>query len=391
MADSTAWIPHGRHEVQIGPSLNKALKARKGGPPPQVKRTGPPEKDFYSFRYNFKPPSVDTTKPGTIEVTRSNNATNVTVEHPSAQPGEGYVYSGNEVPSKEFDCVLIYDEETGSYKLEKLESYIALTYERRTTVSLPQSAASSPPKAETDTEEGRLSLEDADGEIEDEMPSHFLAQEEEEEDLEEVLPPPPPPPAIKSTKAPPASKPRAEPAAASRPTKPVPQRKTTKKAPPPPLPAPVHADLDADEEDLEFGRPATKRVKHTPPVALSLPGSSEWVPPPAPAPHPKAPPPPASPIVVGSDSEEDDWEPIAVDAEVPQEIDMNEFEQTLEAEMEAGMEDDGEGSDMEEDFLADVLPQAPDSAVSPVRPMSMGQLAGYTDDEYSSSEDSDDD
>jgi hypothetical protein len=48
--ESNSWIPQGTHEVQIGPSLNKALKARKGGPPPQVKRTGPPEKDFYSFR-----------------------------------------------------------------------------------------------------------------------------------------------------------------------------------------------------------------------------------------------------------------------------------------------------------------------------------------------------
>ncbi|KAJ7265891.1 RNA polymerase II transcription elongation factor-domain-containing protein [Mycena haematopus] len=133
--EDNSWIPQGTHEVQIGPSLNKALKARKGGPPPQVKRTGPPEKDFYSFRYNRKPPSLDTTKPGTIEVSRGKDTTTVVVEHPSSQPGESHVYTGTvrtETSAKELDCVLIYDEETGFYKLEKLESYIGLNYDRKT-------------------------------------------------------------------------------------------------------------------------------------------------------------------------------------------------------------------------------------------------------------------
>ncbi|KAJ6510286.1 RNA polymerase II transcription elongation factor-domain-containing protein [Mycena vitilis] len=410
MANDNDWIPQGTHPVQIGPSLNKALKARKGGPPPQVKRTGPPEKDFYSFRYNFRPPSINTTKPGTIDISRSKDATNVTVEHPGSQPGESHVFTGNETSAKEFDCVLVYDEETGSYKLEKLESYIVLSYERKTTASLPQSSASTPAKIETDSEETRLSQEvDAEGEIDDELPSHFMAmreeeEEEEEDDLEPVLPPAPLP--VKPAKAAPAPaptpKPRPEPVAAPRPPKPAPQRKQTKKAPPPP-PPPANAYMDVDEEDLEFGRPAQKRAKRasTPPVAFSLPGSSSgWVPPPAP--HTKAPAPapaPPSPIAVADDSDddEDDWDevtapPIAApDADAPQEIDMNEFELTLEAEMEAEMMDEEEGSDAEpEDFLASALPQAPDSA-TPVRPMTISQLAGYSDDEYSSSEDSDDD
>ncbi|KAF7330832.1 EAF domain-containing protein [Mycena venus] len=424
--EDNSWIPQGTHEVQIGPSLNKALKARKGGPPPQVKRTGPPEKDFYSFRYNRKPPSLDTTKPGTIELSRGKDTTTVVVEHPSSQPGESHVYTGTDTSAKELDCVLIYDEETGSYKLEKLESYIGLNYERKTTASLPHSTASTPAKIDTDTEETRLSLElDAVGEIDDELPSHFPPmreeEEEEEEDLEPVpvLPPPPPPPVVKPVKAPPAPKPVV--ASTSRPTKPAPQRKsTTKKAAPPPAPpppVPLDADGDADEEIIEFGRPTVKRARPQPPppapapapapVAFSLPGSSSgWVPPPAPHTTSRSAPPPAppSPVAVADDSDEDDdWDevaaaPIVADAQ-PQEIDMNEFEMTLEAEMEDA-DDDGDGdvfgSEPEEDFLADVLPQAPDSSSgAPVRaPMSISQLAaaqGFSDDEYSSSEESDDD
>ncbi|KAJ7762759.1 RNA polymerase II transcription elongation factor-domain-containing protein [Mycena maculata] len=403
-SSSNSWIPHGRHEVQIGPSLNRALKARKGGPPPPAKRTGPPEKDFYSFRYNFKPPSVDTTKPGTIEVSRGKDATTVSVEHPSAQPGESHIYNGNETTAKELDCVLIYDEETGSYKLEKLESYIVLAYERKKTTSLPPSAAPSPAKVDNGIEDQlQYSLQDADGESEGEMPNNFAVPQEEEEEedgeFEEVLPSPPPPPPAKPAKAPPPPKQRPEPVVAPRPTKPAPQRRTTKKAPPSP---PVRADVGADAEVLDFGRPPVKRARRSrSPVAFSLPGSSTstWVPPPAPAPQqPKAPSPPASPIAVASDSDSDDWDevspvPIAPAAEeAPQEIDLNDFELTLEAEMEAEMEDDQdeEGSE-QEDFLVDAIPQAPDSAVPPPRLLSMGQLAGYSDDEYSSSEDSDDD
>ncbi|KAJ6516374.1 RNA polymerase II transcription elongation factor-domain-containing protein [Mycena sanguinolenta] len=385
--EDNSWIPQGTHEVQIGPSLNKALKARKGGPPPQVKRTGPPEKDFYSFRYNRKPPSLDTTKPGTIEVSRGKDTTTVVVEHPSSQPGENHVYTGTvrtETSGKELDCVLIYDEETGFYKLEKLESYIALNYDRKTIVY-------------TDSET-RLSQEiDAVGEPdEDALPSHFLAQEEEEseEDLEPVpvLPPPPPPPVVKPAKAP-APKPAPAPTPASRPTKPIPQRKTTtKKALPPPVSAP-------EFEDIPFERPAVKRAKHTAPpppvsapaapVAFSLPGSSSsWVPPPAPA-APVAP----SPIAVADDSEEEEeWDEVTA---AP--IADLEFELNLQAEMEAVDADADADADAdrddeeEEDFLADVLPQAPDSAVTPVRPLSISQLAGYSDDEYSSSEESDED
>ncbi|KAJ7477213.1 RNA polymerase II transcription elongation factor-domain-containing protein [Mycena galericulata] len=402
-SSSNSWIPHGRHEVQIGPSLNRALKARKGGAPPPAKRSGPPEKDFYSFRYNFKPPSVDTTKPGTIEVSRGKDASNVNVEHPSSQLGESYVFTGIETPAKEVDCVLIYDEETGSYKLEKLESCIVLTYERKNTISLPPSASPSPAKVDTPEEQLRYSLQDAEGESEDgEMPNHFAVapQEEEEEDGQfEVVAPPPPPP-VKQAKAPPPPKQRPAPVAAPRPVKPVPQRKPTKKAAPP---TQVRAGVDLDaEEDPQIGRPPAKRAKRAPsPVAFSFPGSSNWVPPPAPtpAPHvPKAPPPPCI-----AHRDEDDWDPvepaapIAVPAEEEgtQEIDLNDLEVMLEAEMEAEMEDDqdDDASEPEEvDFLADVLPQAPDSAVTPpVRPLSMGQLAGYSEEEYSSSEDSDDD
>lgn len=73
------------------------------------------------------------------------------------QPGEIHVFGGAEHPAKEWDCVLIYDEETGvianflrvlcshlnssgysqTFTLEKLDSSLVLTYERKTTTTRP--------------------------------------------------------------------------------------------------------------------------------------------------------------------------------------------------------------------------------------------------------------
>ena len=100
----TRWMPEGRHPVNVGSSLGRALKARKlkGSEPATAKRSNLPDRDFYSFRCSsfflvlsigrtmtlftdkFKPPSVDMTKPGTIEVKRG-DSTSVTVEYPGSQ------------------------------------------------------------------------------------------------------------------------------------------------------------------------------------------------------------------------------------------------------------------------------------------------------------------
>lgn len=100
---SNSWIPPaGRFDVQVGASLGRALRTRKSGPPPKNNKL--PDRDFYSFRCkwptdtsvveislmlscadNFIPESVDTAKPGTIEVKKSSETTAVTVERASTQ------------------------------------------------------------------------------------------------------------------------------------------------------------------------------------------------------------------------------------------------------------------------------------------------------------------
>ncbi|KAH9950083.1 RNA polymerase II transcription elongation factor-domain-containing protein [Amylocystis lapponica] len=194
---TNSWMPlSGRHSVTIGTSLGRTLKARRGGPAPKNKL---PDRDFYSFRYNFKPESVDSTKAGTIEAKKGKDTTNVSVERASTQTGEGgHVFVGTEQPAREWDCVLIYDEEMGTFTLEKLDSYMNLTYDRKTkhaprhagsplpppppariTASSSSSSTLSQPVPSTKADVDHLvleaalerdsGLEDAEGEIDDEI------------------------------------------------------------------------------------------------------------------------------------------------------------------------------------------------------------------------------
>ncbi|KAF9526689.1 RNA polymerase II transcription elongation factor-domain-containing protein [Crepidotus variabilis] len=127
---SISWMPsQGRHPVNIGPSLSRAVKARKqkDSPAPPTKKSNLPERDFYAFRYNFKSNSIDSTKPAAIETKRVADNTQVVAEFPNKE-GDITTYNGSEQPSKEIDCVLIYDEDTGQYSLEKLDAFVSLQF-----------------------------------------------------------------------------------------------------------------------------------------------------------------------------------------------------------------------------------------------------------------------
>ncbi|TFK43080.1 RNA polymerase II transcription elongation factor-domain-containing protein [Crucibulum laeve] len=488
-SNSNSWMPaQGRHAVTVGSSLTRALKARKSqgsAPPTKAKH----DRDFYSFRYNFKPGTIDSSKPGTIQVRESGEHREVLVEQPSTNPGEVHVFRGKEQPSKSVDCLLIFDEETMTFTLEKLDSYMTLTHDRRAISTVPappppsgtskcinitatpltlslciESAASSPAPTkgkgkgrdidyEDQLERDLLDLaeEDAEGEVDDEVeilnPITYR-QEEEEEEGEEIFiprPPSPKPPPPKPRVVKPLPKRRSPPPPAPKPAAiappPAPKPTPTPKAAPAPAPTPKPppsvpkavpksapaapkaaappkkktkrepksaAEITyADEEELSFGRPAVAtRVSPMPVTApvssgLALPGADSFAPlPGAMSSTSRAPPPPPISVPVLSDSEEEDqWEAVPMEEEdvhsiagdifgddEPQDIDINELEAELNNELLDG--------DSDEDFLAAAVEEVPESPRLTNEPMSLNRLVGGSmdsDDDFSSSDDSDDD
>ncbi|ETW84529.1 hypothetical protein HETIRDRAFT_473198 [Heterobasidion irregulare TC 32-1] len=449
MSSSTSpWSPApGRYEVQMGQSLVKDLKMRMGT---YNAKRALPEKDFYSFRYNFKPESIDPTKPGTIEVQQGKEGTGVRVERPTSQLNEAHEFEGDEKPAKDFECVLIYDPGMGTYTLEKLDSLISLNHKRRVTTRARPSASASPlphapeppsnarsafkaPTTEEIEAELLEGLEDADGEPDDEVPTRPLPQEEEEEEEEDIpiaakfqkrpapaQPPRPPPPKPKPAlphKPTPAEKPPL--ALPSQPPPPKPR------APPKPKAKPasnkrVHDDPDVEE--LEINRPSpVKRARASPPppppppvqptFSLALPTASG----PDPLAHQAAFAPPVSPApplpAPLADSDDDEWDEVAApitatmqpltivmtedngddndggDDEDDEDEEGEEFDDIFQAQMEA--------VEMDEDDGDGLFPPDEPQPVSTGRPISMNALArGVADedsDDYSSSSESDDD
>ncbi|KAF9224360.1 hypothetical protein BS17DRAFT_779679 [Gyrodon lividus] len=399
-SQATQWMPvTGRYKVDIGTSLGRALKARKGIAPPK-RASNFPDRDFYSFRYNFKPESIGADKPGSIEVKRGKESTSVTVERPSTQAGESHIFKGTEQPVKEYDCVLIYDEELGTFTLEKIDSFMSFSYDRKAqaSVSTIPRDATSPIAAPTpqpiddgidlekELERDLDGLEDADGEPDDDFEEVLATITSTRKSLEEKqIPiastkelPPIPPLKVKASRSVPQMKQE------SLPKLKIKAKELSKAKRETDARGLVDSDL---EEVLDFGVPArqTKRRKPSPPAPkppptqLALPDASTSVVLPSSRPPP--------PVKEDSDSE-DDWDAV-VGGDPPgdndaEEIDLDAFEQEMAQQL--------EGSD--EDILAAAMSPEPAATHAPGRPMSLNQFAGGQlspdEDSTSSSEDSDD-
>ncbi|KAK7051335.1 hypothetical protein VNI00_004835 [Paramarasmius palmivorus] len=373
MASTSTWTPApGRHKVNIGSSLGRALKARKSGPPPQ-KRSNLPDRDFYSLRYNFKPSSIDSSKPGSIQVKRNKDVTNssIIVEHPISQANEVHVYKGREEPAKEWACVLIFDEETGGYTLEKIDSFVALEHVERRAASVSEPTPAPTPPANTPIET------DEPDPLDDILPDDLVSRptaakikqnDSSEEDIpiqreiasssssrqQQPAPPQRAPPKSAPTRsrpqaAPPKSPPKpAVPAPAATKAKPKKGRRQTpelsddgevldvQKQPPPKRSRPSPPPPQVPQPSTVPKRSAAPKKQPAPPppapppqrAALELPGAggapSAFIPP-APSRNPPLPtqrsvpqPNPEPPILVPSDLDSEDDDMVEVSASPPE-------------------------------------------------------------------------
>uniref|UniRef100_A0A1Q3F721 Ell-associated factor Eaf n=1 Tax=Culex tarsalis TaxID=7177 RepID=A0A1Q3F721_CULTA len=82
-----------------------------------------PRTVFHTLKYDFKPASVDTSKPATLEV-GTNKQVTVTVPHLDGSGVPNTVFKGNQRDYTRKECVLIIDRVTGEITLEKLNSNV---------------------------------------------------------------------------------------------------------------------------------------------------------------------------------------------------------------------------------------------------------------------------
>uniref|UniRef100_A0A3P9IDT7 ELL associated factor 2 n=1 Tax=Oryzias latipes TaxID=8090 RepID=A0A3P9IDT7_ORYLA len=84
----------------------------------------PPKSAYHTVRYDFKPASIDTTCEGELEVGKGEQVT-ITLPNLEGSSAPVTVFKGSKRPYMK-ECILIVNHDTGEYRLEKLNSNIAV-------------------------------------------------------------------------------------------------------------------------------------------------------------------------------------------------------------------------------------------------------------------------
>ncbi|KAM8855020.1 ELL-associated factor 2-like [Spinachia spinachia] len=83
-----------------------------------------PKSGYHTVRYDFKPASIDTTCEGELEVGKGEQVT-ITLPNLEGSSTPLTVFKGSKRPYMK-ECILIVNHDTGEYRLEKLNSNIAV-------------------------------------------------------------------------------------------------------------------------------------------------------------------------------------------------------------------------------------------------------------------------
>ncbi|RVE58351.1 hypothetical protein OJAV_G00208570 [Oryzias javanicus] len=83
-----------------------------------------PKSAYHTVRYDFKPASIDTTCEGNLEVGKGEQVT-ITLPNLEGSSAQVTVFKGSKRPYMK-ECILIVNHDTGEYRLEKLNSNIAV-------------------------------------------------------------------------------------------------------------------------------------------------------------------------------------------------------------------------------------------------------------------------
>lgn len=85
---------------------------------------------YLSLRYNFQPGTLDTSVSPTLSGGLANGSGEYSLIVRSKGSNMGHLFKGPQVQQKEVDCLLIWDESSNTYRLERLASAIRLEHQR---------------------------------------------------------------------------------------------------------------------------------------------------------------------------------------------------------------------------------------------------------------------
>ncbi|XP_058833015.1 ell-associated factor Eaf [Topomyia yanbarensis] len=113
-----------------------------------------PRTVLHTLKYDFKPASVDVSKPATLEVSANKQVT-VTVPHLDGSGVPNTVFKGNQRDYTRKECVIIIDRVTGEITLEKLNSNVQVKKTRAESKAVQPPPP--PPQLKVENSTARLS------------------------------------------------------------------------------------------------------------------------------------------------------------------------------------------------------------------------------------------
>ncbi|KAF8607474.1 hypothetical protein BDV93DRAFT_519522 [Ceratobasidium sp. AG-I] len=120
-------VPEGRCAVNLDDSALRMLE-------PAQHRQNLAQSSFHSFKYHFKPESIDVRKPGKVQPANPprvvQDGVALDVEQLGSNNDDKHLFTAIEQGTKELDVFMVFDPTTGSFTMYEADSYVLLTYDR---------------------------------------------------------------------------------------------------------------------------------------------------------------------------------------------------------------------------------------------------------------------
>ncbi|KDN51278.1 hypothetical protein RSAG8_00907, partial [Rhizoctonia solani AG-8 WAC10335] len=120
---------------------------------PAQHRKNPAQSTFHSFKYHFKPESIDTRKAGKVQTpspprAAGDGGASLDVELLGPNSEDKHLFTAVEQATKDLDVFMIFDPTTGAFTMYEADSSVILSYDRAASKAASRSRSKTSPAAQ---------------------------------------------------------------------------------------------------------------------------------------------------------------------------------------------------------------------------------------------------
>ncbi|KAG8745776.1 hypothetical protein FRC10_007038 [Ceratobasidium sp. 414] len=136
-------VPGGRCTVNLDESVLRMLE------PAQHPRRNSAQPSYHSFKYHFKPESIDVRKPGKVQAANPprvvQDGVALDVEQLGSSNEDKHLFTAIEQATKDLDVFMVFDPTTGEFTMYEADSSVVLTYDRAASKAASRSRSRASP------------------------------------------------------------------------------------------------------------------------------------------------------------------------------------------------------------------------------------------------------